>query len=48
MQNGILIWMAVPDNEFTQNPFLPGIPEELMSTGQFNTEIEVIVGHNSA
>ena len=47
MQNGMIIWMAVPDNEFTQNPFLPGNPEELMSTGQFNTEIEVIVGHNS-
>lgn len=47
MQNGMIIWMAVPDTEFTQNPFLPGNPEELMSTGQFNTEIEVIVGHNS-
>ena len=47
MQNGMIIWMAVPDAEFCQNPFLPGNPEELMSTGQFNTEIEVIVGHNS-
>ena len=47
MQSGPLIWMVVSDAEFTANPFMPGNPEELMSTGQFNTEIEVIVGHNS-
>ena len=36
-QNGTLTWMVVPDAQFTQEPFLPGTPEELMSTGQFNT-----------
>ena len=29
--------MVVPDAQFTQEPFLPGTPEELMSNGQFNT-----------
>ena len=46
-QNGTLTWMVVPDARFTQNPFLPATPEELMSEGYFNTEIEVMVGHNS-
>ena len=47
MQNGPLIWVIVPDNEFTEEPLMPGNPEHLMSSGQFNTEIEVIIGHNS-
>ena len=47
MTDSFLIWMVVPDAEFTQNPFMPGNPKELMSLGQFNTEIEVIIGHNS-
>ena len=34
MEAAALIWMAVPDSEFSQNPFLPGYPEELMSTGK--------------
>ena len=47
MQNGPLIWVIVPDDEFTEEPMMPGNPEHLMSSGQFNTEIEVIIGHNS-
>jgi hypothetical protein len=47
MQNGPLIWVIVPDDEFTEEPLMPGNPEHLMSSGQFNTEIEVIIGHNS-
>ena len=38
--------MIVPDAQFTPDPFLPGDPEEIMLSGQFNTEIEVIIGHN--
>ena len=38
-ENSQLIWMPVPDIEFTLEPFLPGDPEELMSSGQFNKEI---------
>ena len=38
-ENSQLVWMPVPDVEFTLEPFLPGDPEELMSSGQFNKEI---------
>ena len=38
-ENSQLIWMPVPDVEFTLEPFLPGDQEELMSSGQFNKEI---------
>ena len=38
------IWMPVPDANFTSEPFLPGYPEDLMSNGEFNTDIEVIIG----
>eukprot|EP00091_Calanus_sinicus_P022818 TRINITY_DN7448_c0_g1_i3.p1 TRINITY_DN7448_c0_g1~~TRINITY_DN7448_c0_g1_i3.p1 ORF type:complete len:435 (+),score=107.28 TRINITY_DN7448_c0_g1_i3:279-1583(+) len=41
------IWVPVPDNDFTNNPFLPGDSEELMRSGQFNTEVEVIIGTNA-
>ena len=39
-------WLPVPDSDFSSDPFLPGDPEELMRTGQFNTDIEVVVGTN--
>ena len=39
-------WMAVQDSELTTEPFLIGDPEELMSTGQFNTDVEIIIGTN--
>ena len=38
------VWMPVPDSNFTSDPFLPGNPEDLMSNGEFNTDIEVIIG----
>ena len=38
--------MAVPDNEFTSEPFLPGNVEDLMELGQFNTELEIVIGTN--
>ena len=44
---GNTVWMAVPDNEFTSDPFLPGNVEDLMATGQFNPEIEIMIGTNS-
>jgi len=38
------VWLPVPDGDFTSDPFLPGHPEELMKAGEFDTDIEVIVG----
>jgi len=40
------VWLPVPDDNFTSDSFLPGDPEELMETGEFNTDIEVIIGTN--
>ena len=45
---GQIIWNAVPDYEFTDNPFLPGEVTELLDNGQFNHDIEVIIGSNKA
>ena len=47
LNNGVIIWTLVPDFEFTSEPFLPGNAEDLMSSGQFNKDIEVIAGHNA-
>ena len=41
-------WHGVPDNDFTSNPFLPGKVEELLQSEQFNQDIQVIIGTNSA
>ena len=41
-----LIWLPSPDINFASEPFLPGDPEELMKSGQFNSEIDVIIGTN--
>ena len=38
--------MAVPDFDFTSDPFLPGNVEDLMASGEFNTEVEIIIGTN--
>jgi len=37
-------WQAVPDSTFTSEPFLPAPAEELLQSGQFNTNVEVILG----
>jgi carboxylesterase type B len=37
----------VPDNGFTTDPFLPGSVEELLSSEQFNSDIQVIIGTNA-
>ena len=37
---------AVPDSSFSSNPFLPGLPEDLFSSGQFDTQVEIIIGTN--
>ena len=43
---GRTCWMAVQDSGFTTEPFLIGDPEQLMTTGKFNTEVEIIIGTN--
>jgi hypothetical protein len=35
---------AVPDSSFTTAPFLPGDPEDLLQSGQFLTDVEVVIG----
>ena len=45
-----LVWQPVPDAEFTSSsdhPFLPEFPEQLLESGQFNTDIDVIIGTNA-
>ena len=41
-----LIWMPVPDHEFTTEPFLPGDPETLLTHEKLNAN-EIIVGTNA-
>ena len=43
---GQIVWNAVPDYEFTDSPFIPGEVQDLLENGQFNHEIEVIIGSN--
>ena len=39
-------WNGVPDLNFTNDPYFLEDAEILLSTGQFNTEIDVIIGTN--
>ena len=43
-ENGWLL--AVPDFEFISEPYLPADPQILLENGQFNKDIEVIIGTN--
>ena len=38
-------WMAVYDSSYTDQPFLIGEPEQLLSSGQFN-KVDVMIGTN--
>ena len=40
-------WYAVPDANFTTEPFFPDDAEKLLATGQFNTDLEIIIGTNA-
>ena len=40
-------WLAVIDAEFTAMPTFPDDPELLLLNGDFNTDVEVIIGTNS-
>ena len=40
-------WLAVIDAEFTAMPTFPDDPELLLFNGDFNTDVEVIIGTNS-
>ena len=42
-----LVWQPVPDSDFISDPFLPKEASELMQSGQFNTDIDVIIGTNA-
>jgi len=44
---GAFVWMPVIDVNFTLDCFLPGWPEQLMSSGEFSKEIEIMIGTNS-
>ena len=48
VSQGRMFWVPVSDKDFSSEPFLPGDAEELMKSGQFNTEVEVIIGTNEA
>ncbi len=37
----------VSDIDFTSNPFLPGMPQDLMQAGQFDSSLDVIIGSNA-
>ena len=45
------IWMPVPDyipnNNSSYEPFLPQSPEELLSSGNFNTNVDVMIGNTA-
>ena len=43
---GPAIWIAVADNDIVSSPFLPGKAEDLMASGDFNTEVEILIGTN--
>ena len=43
---GNLMWVPVNDNK-TSNPFVPGNPKDLLKNGEFDKNIEVILGTNA-
>ena len=47
MTEGSLNWMPMSDINFTADPFLPGESEELLANGQFNKDVQLIIGSNS-
>ena len=47
LMGGNSIWTAVPDADFISVPFFTGDADQLMASGQFNTEVDVIIGTNA-
>ena len=39
-------WMPVMDADFTEDSFLPGNPKDLLNSGKFNSDVEIIIGSN--
>jgi len=39
-------WMPVMDADFTEDSFLPGNPQDLLNSGEFNSDVEIIIGSN--
>jgi carboxylesterase type B len=46
LENFGTAWMPVMDAEFTEESFLPGNPQDLLTSGQFNSDAEIIIGSN--
>ena len=36
----------MPDSSFTSSPFLPARPEDLLQSGHFHKDVEVLIGTN--
>ena len=43
-----MAWQAVMDANYTSVPLFPDDPEIILANGQFNTDVEVIIGTTSA
>ena len=43
---GGIVWNAVPDGDFTSDPFLPTEPGKILYSGSFNHDVEIIIGTN--
>ena len=39
-------WKPVMDPDFSSDPFLPGNPQELLKSNEFNSDVEIIIGTN--
>jgi len=48
MYSGTPLWNPVIDANFTLDCFLPGWPEQLLSSGEFSKDIEIMIGTTSA
>lgn len=42
-----LVWTAVVEDEYSPEPFLPRHPMDLLTSGDFNTDVEVVIGTNA-
>ena len=43
-----LVWSAVVEDSYSPEPFLPSHPMDILASGDFNTDVEVVIGTNQA